>query len=226
MDSEERERYEAIVTGDGSHTLYLPSMEETYHSTGGAIEESMHVFIDAGYSHSSAYPVTITEVGFGTGLNALLTAIRSDRDKRETLYVTIERYPLAPETALALNYPTLLKGDSASLFRSIHTAPWEEECAITPWFRIIKLRGDIREIPLRYHSDIIYFDAFAPSKQPEIWQPDILHKIAIIMKSNAIFVTYSAKGVVRRNLSSLGLEVERLPGGAGKREMLRARKAP
>ena len=213
---------EIIITSDGSHTLYVPEIDEHYHSINGAIQESLHIFIKNGFETIVADNVNILEIGFGTGLNALLTAISAEKNKREVFYTAIEKYPLPQTITDILNYETLLTGAQHGIFRQIHQAPWNCNHKITQCFTIRKIKADaVKNIPEgKYH--IIYFDAFAPNKQPEMWTKEIFERISSFTLKSGVLVTYSAKGEVRRNLTSCGFNVSILPGPPGKRHIIRA----
>lgn len=213
---------EIVSTLDGSHTLYLSDIDEHYHSTNGAIDESLHVFIRSGFDYCQKPERIVFEVGFGTGLNALMTALRSAEKRIKTTYITIEKYPIDDSVLSELNYPALAGGKADSLFSLIHHCKWNEMVTINEWFKILKMEGDLHTYEPSAVADIIYFDAFAPSKQPEMWTLDIFQKIARLLSRGGIFVTYSAKGEVRRFLQATGFIVELLPGAKGKREMIRA----
>lgn len=211
------------VTEDGSHTFFLPEMDEHYHSTHGAIQESNHVFLNAGLFASLIQKWEIFEVGFGTGLNALLTAMAAIKQKRICNYTAVEMYPLSLENALRLNYPKML-GDT-SLFEKIHEASWNEQIQISDYFYLNKIHADFTKMELPENQfSVIYFDAFAPSKQEEMWQMKLFSALYNSLKNEGILVTYSAKGDVRRMMQQVGFRVERLPGPPGKQEMLRGRK--
>ena len=160
---------EIIITADGSHTLYVPELEEHYHSVNGAIQESMHVFINNGFETTSANPVNVLEIGFGTGLNAFLTALKAEERNRKVFYTTVEKHPLPQSVTDILNYET----DNRGLFRQIHYAPWNCYHTITPHFTIRKIETDATETIPKGKYDIIYFDAFAPDKQPAMWTKKI-----------------------------------------------------
>lgn len=212
-----------IDTADGSKTLYLEDIDEQYHSVNGAKTESEHVFVKNGYSfHGSSSP-KILEIGFGTGLNCLLTAIQGEREKRKTYYYAIEKYPLKTEILEKLNYGDLISPESEKLFQKIHNCEWEKTEQISPYFQLQKLKIDLvkDELSIAEACDVIYFDAFGPDKQSEMWTPAIFKKIVDKTLPCGVFVTYSAKGQVRRQLTALGFKVERLPGPPGKKEMLR-----
>ncbi len=216
-----------IITGDGSHTIFVPELDETYHSAHGAVQESRHVFIEAGLDfyvkNSSAKTVRIFEVGFGTGLNALLTALYARNHIISIRYAGIEAYPLQRDEWSALNYPGAVAAPGAyELFQKIHEAPWDENYEISSFFMLKKINGMIAEYEAGEKYDICYFDAFAPSKQPEMWDMKILEKIHGLLAPGGVFVTYSARGQLKRDLRSLGMEVAALPGPPGKKEMVRA----
>lgn len=212
------------VTADGSHTLFIPSMDEHYHSVNGAVQESRHVFIEAGWRECRREEIRILEVGFGTGLNAFLTLLEAEKEQRHVTYYSVERYPLDEETVRTLNYPEVISPGQAELFYAMHRAPWQEDVSLTPFFTLHKIAGDSNTCPLPSSIDLIYFDAFAPDKQPEMWNQAIFDKLYALTSPAGILTTYCAKGVVRRMMQASGYAVERIPGPPGKREMLRARK--
>jgi tRNA U34 5-methylaminomethyl-2-thiouridine-forming methyltransferase MnmC len=214
-----------IKTSDGSHTLYVPCLNEHYHSVHGAVQESEFIFIRNGLACCDADPVNIFEVGFGTGLNALLTAVQSMDSNRSIIYTSIEKYPVEPGIIRSLNYPEFVGNTRKHLFELIHMAPWDETTVISDKFTLRKIKGDITREQLKGNYDLIYFDAFGPDKQPEMWSPEMLNKIAAITKKNGLLVTYSAKGEVRRNLGENGFIVTLLPGPPGKRHIIKAVKS-
>ena len=220
-----------MKTGDGSHTLLNVALDETYHSRHGALRESEYVFIQQGWhtwlaQHPEATALRLLEVGMGTGLNVLLTI-------RETLarpsvavhYTTLEPFPLSENTLGALNYLSLLKDDLHPYFTALHQAPWNTPHVLLPHFTLNKQLTTLEAYaPLPEGFDLIYFDAFAPNKQAELWEMPTLQKVVGMMRASAIFVTYSAKGQLKRDLKTLGLTVETLSGPPGKAEMVRATK--
>jgi tRNA U34 5-methylaminomethyl-2-thiouridine-forming methyltransferase MnmC len=215
---------ELRITADGSHTLYLPEMDETYHSIHGAVTESMHVFIRNGLNACEKNPVNILEIGFGTGLNAWLTAIEAEKSNRETFYTAYELFPLSEEIG-SLNYPKEYGKEHAGLFSRLHQSDWGKSVQLTSFFSLKKIKEDITQTSVDSGFDLIYFDAFAPTKQPEMWTEDIFRKMFNSLSANGILVTYCAKGDVRRTLQKVGFAVEKLPGPPlGKREMLRGLK--
>lgn len=213
---------EIKVTADGSHTLYVPSLDEHYHSHFGAITESKHIFVDAGLASLPNPDISILEVGFGTGLNALLTALYAGEHKVNVTYSSLEKYPLDAEVVKQLNYGSLIGSHSAELFESIHSAPWGAPVAITEWFTLNKILSDLTADDPEGLFDLVYFDAFGPDKQPEMWTEEVMRRIAAVTSTGSVLVTYSAKGNLKRMLRSLGFEVTLLPGPPGKRVMTRA----
>ncbi len=226
-------------TADGSFTLFVPDLDEHYHSVKGAQTESEYIFIEKGYKASEASSPKVLEIGFGTGLNALLTLEAADKIHRQTNYTGIELYPLSWEEIKPLGYST------NPLFEQIHHIPWNIEVKLTECFILEKIKADVNTVfkttedrqtlctnnPVRTDSehtltrqfDVVYFDAFAPEKQPEMWNVQLLRSIYVNMNKDGILTTYCAKGTIRRMLQSTGFKVERLPGPpGGKREILRA----
>ena len=212
------------ATADGSHTLFVPALDEHYHSVNGAIQESMHVFIQAGLQQlPSQNSVRILEIGFGTGLNALLTLLYAREAGVAVHYTALERYPLPSSVTGQLNYPQQLGvPDAAHLFGQLHAVPWDKETAITPDFTLLKIETDFTSHILTATYDLIYFDAFAPEKQSEMWQQQLFGRLFSATNEGGILTTYCAKGEVRRMLQQSGYIVERIPGPPGKRQMIRA----
>ena len=212
-----------ITTDDGSKSLFLPDLNETYHSKFGAITESEHVFIQAGYKYISKPVIRILEIGFGTGLNVLLTYLAHLKDNQKIYYETIEKYPLPGEIIDTLNY--FKEPGTKEIFKRIHKVTWQKDITLTERFVLHKNRIDLSDYNPDKKFDLIYFDAFGPDKQPEMWTQAIFDKMYKLLDINGILVTYSAKGSVRRTMQAAGFKVERLPGPPGKREMLRAVKS-
>lgn len=209
-------------TGDGSPTLFNPELDEHYHSIHGALTESLHVFISHGFVPAAALregPLRILEVGFGTGLNAGLTAAESEDRAYPTGYVALEPFPVPAETLRALAYEKLLNEKQAACIQAIHRADWEVPTDIHPGFRILKLQRGILDYTADVPFDLIYFDAFAPEKQPGMWEMDVLLHCYRLLADGGMFVTYCAKGQFKRNLKACGFRVERKPGPPGKREI-------
>lgn len=224
-----KRKVELIITSDGSHSLYLPEMNETYHSSHGALTESQHIFIQAGLQsyldHYKAKSVSILEIGFGTGLNALL-ALRYALEHQVNIHlVTLEPYPLSKEVYGGLNYPGLFEdGEADEQFQALHEAKWEDKVKMNDFFVLEKREEKLEDLSADSDFDLIFFDAFAPSKQAELWTYEILEKTVGHMAASAVLVTYCARGQFKRDLVALGLELETLPGPPGKKEMVRATK--
>lgn len=214
------------LTADGSHTLYLPNMNEHYHSINGAIQESQHIFIKAGLKEIQKDEINLLEIGFGTGLNAFLTLkeVMAMPAKRHIVYHSVELYPLDMRLVEKLNYGELVWKEQKELFLKLHMASWNAYEEIVPQFTLHKIEGDSNHCELPDHIDLIYFDAFAPEKQPEMWNQAIFNKLYELSDKDAVIMTYCAKGVVRRSMLAAGFQMERLPGPPGKRHILRGRK--
>lgn len=215
-----------ITTSDGSQTIFVEELNETYHSVHGAIQEANHVFIDKGLRlFKSGDVVKIIEVGFGTGLNALLTWIAASELNLHVEYSGVEAFPVEDELLQSINYHSQLKADSESRFNEIHRAEWNEMSVLDSSFSLLKLHQKIESFSgLENSYDLIYFDAFGPSAQSELWNIEVLRKMNNLLKPNGVLVTYCAKGQVKRDLKSVGFKIEALPGPPGKREMTRAYK--
>ena len=213
---------ELKLSDDGSHTLYVPELDEHYHSVFGARTESMHVFIRHGLKTLNKKEIKILEIGFGTGLNALLTAL--NKDDRNIEYHSLEKYPLSAELENSLIFSPEQTEEETKLFEKIHAAEWNKPVTVMPGFTLLKLEADLLTVKFNDSFDLVFFDAFAPDIQPELWTEKVFRKLFEAMNENGILTTYSAKGSVRRTLQKTGFEVERLPGPPGKREMLRGRK--
>ena len=214
-----------ITTADGSHSLFNEELNETYHSVHGAIQESVHVFIKSGLQYvlekSSPLPISIFEVGFGTGLNALLTLQYLRGHPQAVNYTAIEHSPLGEEIWSKLNYASLL--NLGAEYKGLHYSEWGRPHDLTSNFNLLKLNNSLQQVELSKESlDLVYYDAFAPSKQPELWSTDVLGKFFEALKPGGVLVTYCAKGQLKRDLNALGLVVETLPGPPGKKEMVRA----
>lgn len=215
-----------ITTEDGSHSLLREDLNETYHSFHGARGESEYVFVKMGLEYllheKGKTEIEVFEVGMGTGLNALLTLIFAKKGNVKIDYHTIEPIPVPEEIFSQLNYGSddLTKD---SLLR-IHEAMWEEQVSLFENFNLTKYQQGLQEIEIDKEFDIIYFDAFAPSKQPEMWELSNIEKCFKLLKSGGILTTYCAQGQFKRNLKAAGFEIESLPGAMGKKEMVRALK--
>ena len=208
-----------IITADNSPTLYHPDLDEHYHSINGALQESMHVFINAGLKEITKDKISILEIGFGTGLNALLTFTENLNVKKEIYYEAIEKFPLSTEMIKILQQSHIF---NSVISRQIHRAVWEKKIKISNHFTLKKIQTDLLDYQPTQTFDLIYFDAFAPEKQPELWTEEIFTKLYEATNQNGILVTYSAKGIVKQALRDAGFFVKRLPGPKGKRHMVRA----
>ncbi len=232
-----------VTTADGSHSIFIAELDENYHSVHGAIQESQHVFIDAGWKavckarskHKNTSPINIFEMGLGTGLNAFmtylawlpLTTVEVEPLIIPVHYTAIEAYPVTLEMMQQLNYVEQLSNYSASnyanIFTQIHTSLWNKKIPLSPNFDFTKLQANLAtvDLPDNYYH-LIYFDAFAPSAQAHLWTEAIFAKLYAAMQTGGLLTTYCAKGVVKRTLKKVGFEIEALPGPPGKREMTRA----
>lgn len=214
-----------IKTADGSSTIQIEDWNEQYHSIHGAIQEAYHVFIDNGLRLFSNQQIKILEMGFGTGLNALITLIEGAKQKLKIEYEAVEAYPVSMQEVVQLNYIAELKAlKFKKSFEKMHASVWEESIPISDSFDLLKRKKDFTTIDTSDAYDLIYFDAFGARVQPELWTTEIFEKMFIALKKEGGLVTYAAKGSVRRAMQEVGFMVERLPGPPGKREMLRARK--
>jgi tRNA U34 5-methylaminomethyl-2-thiouridine-forming methyltransferase MnmC len=213
-----------FITEDGSHTLYVPDLDEHYHSVHGAVQESMHIFIRNGFETIKTDNISILEIGFGTGLNAFLTASVNMNCRKKILYTTIEKFPLPKGITEKLNYTSLIPGADSELFSRIHSAPWNCDYNLTEDFVLNKVEADATDFIPEGSYNLIYFDAFGPDKQPEMWTPEIFRRISGFSVPGSVFVTYSAKGIVKRSLRECGFTVKLLPGPPGKRHIIRALK--
>ena len=208
--------------------MFVPGLNEHYHSTNGALQESALVFIHNGlhYVPDCIKEINLLEVGFGTGLNALLTVLEAKKQRRKINYIAIEPEPITEDILGKLNYSSVIGGtESAGYFRKIHEAGWVYPTFLSDYFIISKIQAKLQEVTLRDEQfHLVYFDAFGPEVQPELWTEDVFAQLYKCMKPNGILVTYSCKGTVKRALKAAGFTIEKLPGPAGKREVLRAMK--
>ena len=212
-------------TADGSITLYREDIDEHYHSVKGALAESRHVYLEMGWRKAAemSRPVRVFEIGLGTGLNAAITAKEAFESKIATEYYAAELYPLPKETTDLI--VKTLDEQYQEAFKSVNKSPWEEITRINPYFSLLKMEANLITMDIPSDLDAVYFDAFAPEKQPEMWEETIFRKIYAAMKPGGVLTTYCAKGSIRRMLQQIGFLTERLPGPpGGKREILRAAK--
>jgi len=213
---------ELIITKDGSHSLFVPDLNEHYHSVHGSISESTHVFINNGLHSHPKKDIDILEIGFGTGLNTLLT-LENIKDKNVN-YTSLEPCPISSETYKKLNFHTLTNS-SPKVFLELHTSEWEVNIMISKYFTLYKTQTRLQDFSTEKKFDIIYFDAFSPEKQMEMWTRDVFEKCYNLIDKDGFLVTYCAKGIFRRTLKSVGFEVISLDGPPGKRQMTRANKS-
>ena len=219
-----------IVTKDGSHTVAIPEWEVSYHSVHGAVQESLHVFIEAGFTHwwnlhKNASQCVVFEMGFGTGLNALLTTLEARRRQRKVFYETVEAFPLETAIVEQLNYCYALEEPFwQPVFNSLHTCEWNSIQHITSFFSFKKVKVLLADYIPGEPVDVIFYDAFAPGAQPELWTQQVFEKLFAMLAPGGVLVTYCSKGDVRRAMLAAGFQVEKVPGPVGKREMLRGTK--
>jgi tRNA U34 5-methylaminomethyl-2-thiouridine-forming methyltransferase MnmC len=220
---EAENQIELRLTNDGSHTIYVPVLDETYHSVHGAFLESHHVYIKNGFLpvHAVRSHFDILEVGFGTGLNICLSAVYNSRH-RKVRCVTLETNPLSQDILSSLNYRNRL--DDPSLFSKIHEGDWRTWLTVAPEFELFKIDQRLQDTRFKDAFDLVYFDAFAPLKQAEMWTRDVFLNLYRAMRKDAVLVTYCASGQVKRNLKESKFDVEIRPGPPGKREMVVAHK--
>lgn len=218
--------YEIISTEDGSHSLKISGTDICFHSNRGALQESLHVFVQAGLlhfiQHNNKKPVAVLELGLGTGLNALLTAKYAAKASRDIIYHALDLYPLPTEIFSKLNYADLL--NERELYKTIMQTGWNQQLFITPFFKLNKINANLVDYTFIRQYDIVYFDAFAPEDQEEMWTDAIFKKIFDAMLTNGVLVTYCSKSIVRKGLQNAGFMVEKLSGPPGKREIIRATK--
>ena len=217
-----------FLTEDGSHSVYSEQLGVSYHSKHGAIQETQHVFINAGLEYilqKSPTEINILEIGFGTGLNAFMTFLESEHQPITATinYFTIEAYPLSMEQVFEINYVEQLDAEPfKDIFLKMHSSDWSKMHPLSKKFNFQKLLMNFEDIDFHNHVDLIYFDAFAPDVQPQLWEETLMKKMFNAMRLKGALTTYCAKGAVKRTLKSVGFFIESLPGPPGKREMTRA----
>jgi len=219
-------KHEIIITKDGSTSIYIPEWDETYHSKFGAIQEAKHVFIKNGLAlFEDVLEISILEIGFGTGLNALITMLEAEHRQIKVNYVSVEAYPVAFEYIVQLNYATQLEVPNRQAdFEQLHALPWEETIEVTPYFTLTKRKQFFNDITDENTFDLIYFDAFGYNVQPELWNEAIFEIMYRALKSKGILTTYACRTTIKNAMRHAGFETKKLPGAPGKREMLRALK--
>ncbi|TGE15298.1 tRNA (5-methylaminomethyl-2-thiouridine)(34)-methyltransferase MnmD [Hymenobacter elongatus] len=228
-ETEDGVKVEVRTTADGSSTLYVPALDEHYHSTHGALQEAQHVYLGAGLEPrltTAKTRVRVLEIGFGTGLNALLTLQRSLSANAGIDYDTLEKSPLPPAVIRSLGVERyVLNPELRAYHEQLHGAAWDEPVGLTAGFTLRKMHGSLQDTTLPANQyDVVYFDAFAPEKQPDMWTDAVFTQLYEATATGGVLVSYCAKGSFRRSLKAAGWLVEKIPGPPGKREMTRARK--
>lgn len=215
-----------ITTADGSKTIFIPEWNEHYHSSHGALQEAQHVFIKHGLQTRTSDYLTILEMGFGTGLNALLTYFSSEKRNQYVHYIGVEAFPPSQEELDAMDYSHYASDpNSEEVYRQMHQCAWEQPCGLSEHFVLEKQQCDLLSAKVAPESvDLVYYDAFGPRVQPELWSLEIFERLFSWMAPGGTLVTYCAKGQVKRDLKAAGFLVESLSGPPGKREMTRAQK--
>ncbi|MFC5412899.1 tRNA (5-methylaminomethyl-2-thiouridine)(34)-methyltransferase MnmD [Larkinella bovis] len=210
-----------VLTADGSSSVYNSDFDQHYHSIFGALQESQRVFIELGLqtAFERFSEITVFEMGFGTGLNALLTLLEAEKAQRPVSYTAVEAFPLPLDESRRLNFDQLL---DSQFLPALHEAPWNERIAVSPVFDLFKYEGRLQDFRTENRFNLVYFDAFAPEAQPELWTPEIFEQLAAMLHPGGLLTTYCSKGYVKRNLQAAGFRVEKHPGPARKREVLRA----
>ena len=216
---------EILITADGSTTIRIPDWDENYHSSHGAIQEAKHVFIANGLDlFKNQAEISILEIGFGTGLNAFITFLETQK-KKKVNYVGVEAYPISQEEVTQMNYPSELKANSfTTIFEKLHNCDWEQEVPITSHFKFTKRQKLFQDIEDKNQFNLIYFDAFGFPLQPELWSELIFKKMFDALLPNGVLVTYACRTSIKNAMIAAGFTIEKLPGAPGKREMLRATK--
>ncbi len=219
-------KHEIIITQDGSSSIYIPELDETYHSKFGAIQEAKHVFIKNGLDlFENGSEISILEIGFGTGLNALITMLEAEKRNLKINYVGVEAYPIALEEILQLNYVEQLDSpEKQSDFEKMHASNWEEEIVINSCLTLTKRKQSFADITDENTFDLIYFDAFGFTVQPELWNEVIFEIMYKSLKNVGILTTYACRTSIKNAMQHAGFQTLKLPGAPGKREMLRALK--
>ena len=219
-------KHEIIITKDGSSSIYIPELDETYHSKFGAIQEAKHVFIKNGLDlFDDSSEIFILEIGFGTGLNALITMLEAEKHNLKVNYVGVEAFPIAFDEISQLNYVEQLQAsDTKADFEKIHTSNWEEEIEINSNFTFTKRKQFFADITDTNTFDLIYFDAFGFTVQPDLWNETIFEIMYKSLKNRGLLTTYACRTSIKNAMQHAGFQTLKLPGAPGKREMLRALK--
>lgn len=219
-------KHEIIITKDGSSSIYIPELDETYHSKFGAIQEAKHVFIKNGLDlFDDSSEIFILEIGFGTGLNALITMLEAEKRNLKVSYVGVEAFPIALDEISQLNYVEQLESsDKKADFEKIHTSNWEEKIEINSNFTLMKRKQFFADITDTNTFDLIYFDAFGFTVQPDLWNETIFEIMYKSLKNRGLLTTYACRTSIINAMQHAGFQTLKLPGAPGKREMLRALK--
>jgi len=210
-----------ITTQDGSHSLFRQDVNEHFHSTFGAIQESKHIYIQAGLDAVIKEEIRVFELGYGTGLNALLTCLRGKESGKKICYYSIDKYPVPPEILVKLNYSEILCPETPELYKSMCDSEWEKTLTLGD-FTLTKIKSDMLDYVIPFNIDLVYYDAFSPEREPGLWSEALFKKVYDAMNIGGVLVTYCAKGDVRRQLISSGFTVEKLKGPPGKLHILQA----
>lgn len=217
-----------VITKDGSHTLYSEQFGATYHSIHGAMIEGEHVFIKQGLlfqvERLGLKKLNILEMGFGSGLNAFLTYVANEKLQCQINYHSIEAFPIDLEEALTLNYTQAYSKEQQALFKTLHECEWNKEHVITEYFSLHKYNTSLENFTTNLKFDVIYYDAFSPTDQPDLWTAEVFTKMHDLLSDNGILVTYCAQGQMKRNMKAADFSIQALPGPPGKREMTRGLK--
>lgn len=223
-----------VETEDGSKTIHIEDLNETYHSIHGAVQEAFHVFINNGlyFFYNIKKPIKILEIGLGTGLNSFISLLESEKNQLKINYVGVEKYPISAQEFENINYfddvfkfyPEFenRRSEFYEYYQKMFTSEWENEVEISPYFTLIKVEKDFFE--LRDYSDnefdLVYFDAFGSQVQPDLWEEELLTIVANLTKDSSVITTYAAKGTFKRGMKANGFRIEKRPGPPGKREMM------
>jgi tRNA U34 5-methylaminomethyl-2-thiouridine-forming methyltransferase MnmC len=216
---------EIQITADGSTSIFIPELNEGYHSKHGAIQEAYHVFIKNGLEQCKNKEISILEIGFGTGLNAFITYLETEKNNQKINYIGIEAYPVLNEHILQMNYVEQLNElHNQTIFTQMHTANWEQPIALSSNFKLTKRNQFFQDITDQNTYNLIYFDAFGFTAQPELWTEAIFKIMYNALQKDGILVTYACRTSIKKAMITAGFTIEKLPGAPGKREMLRATK--
>lgn len=219
-------KFKVLATADGSNTVYHPIIQENYHSKNGALQESNHVFLNSGLRYYLAdkdlNKVSILEVGFGTGLNFLLAQDYCSAKQIHLQYVGLEAFPLSFDFLEQTEYERLVSTTTWESFKLNYSSALISATTLSEFCDLEIVNADANNYQSDLKFDVIFFDAFASTRQPELWSKDFITHIVNYLKPGGVFVTYAITGNLKRIMKFLGMQIEKAPGAAGKREMLRA----